>query len=129
MLQLEGQTAGGGIESGIEHARAVAMSMARSHYRDSVARAKDVEAHQDSEIKQRRWQAEYAVHVQREMRQEIEQQRADFLKAQAQAKHAYQRREKEYRMAPTTLYPAAFPQGRSALWHDQQQRVIAAEVL
>ena len=51
---------------------------------------------------------------------------ADFLKLQAQAKHAHQQREKEYRMAPTTLYPSSVPHGRSALWTDQYQRDVAA---
>ena len=51
---------------------------------------------------------------------------ADFLKLQAQAKQAHQQREKEYRMAPTTLYPSSVPHGRSALWTDQYQRDVAA---
>ena len=47
---------------------------------------------------------------------------------QAQAKQAHQRREKEFRMAPTTLYPAAIPHGRSALWTDQYNRDVAAMI-
>ena len=32
-------------------------------------------------------------------------------------------------MAPTTLYPAAIPHGRSALWTDQYNRDVAAMIM
>jgi hypothetical protein len=113
-------------EEGIDFARSKVLGLARDHYHDSLARKEDMERKHDSEILERRRQAEYAAHMQREMRQELERQRSDFLKLQAEAKNAHQRREKEYRMAPTTLYPSSVPHGRSALWTDQYQRDVAA---
>ena len=113
-------------EEGIDFARSHTMGVARHHYLDALARKDDMEKKHDSEILERRRQAEYAAHMQREMRQELERQRADFLKLQAEAKNAHQRREKEYRMAPTTLYPSSVPHGRSALWTDQYQRDVAS---
>lgn len=113
-------------EEGIDFARSKALGLARDHYTTSLARKEDMERKHDAEILERRRQAEYAGHMQREMRQELERQRADFLQLQVEAKNAHQRREKEYRMAPTTLYPSSVPHGRSALWTDQYQRDVAS---
>jgi len=110
----------------IDFARAHTMAKARNHYLETVALKDEMERRHDAEILERRRQAEYAAHMQRQMRNELENERSDFLKLQAQAKHAHQQREKEYRMAPTTLYPSSIPHGRSALWHDQYQRDVAA---
>lgn len=115
-------------EEGLDHARSANLEKARLRYLSEVARAQDMEHRQDAEIQERRRQAEYALAVQKQMRDELARQRFDFLQVQAQAKQAHQRREKEFRMAPTTLYPAAIPHGRSALWTDQYNRDVAAMI-
>jgi hypothetical protein len=86
LLQLQQEDASASARTltqdseGLDFARTQAMEMARHHYKNALARKQDLERKHDAEIEGRRQQAEYASGMQRQMRQELEKDRASFLK-------------------------------------------------
>jgi hypothetical protein len=56
------------------------MEMARHHYQHALARKQDLERKHDAQIEGRQQQAKYASGMQRQMPQELEKDRASFLK-------------------------------------------------